>query len=111
MVSPRWVVVILLIFMVGALLSSVIEMTYFGDGESSKISQLMDEKTNIVTKAYLFWEMSWFDFAMFKNLDGTANAITPLRWGLMILSIAFWFTIMMSIGQGVTSIVKRFTGV
>jgi len=110
MVSPRWVILILAIFLIGGMLSAIIEQTWLGAGETSKMSSLMDEKTPVWEKAFILWDMSWFDFAMFKNADGTGNEIVPIRWALMFLSIAFWFTVFMSIGQGVVGIVKRLVG-
>ncbi len=110
MVSPRWVLLILVIFFVGALFSSIIEQTYYGTTETSKISQLVDQKTPIWDKAWILWEISWFDFAMFKNADGTGNELMPLRWCLIFVSISFWFTIFMSIGTGVTKVVTKLMG-
>lgn len=111
MVSPRWILVILVIFLAGAFFSSIIEQTYYGTTETSKISQLVDQSTPVWDKVWTLWEISWFDFAMFKNADGTGNEIVWIRWLLCFLSVAFWFTIFMSIGTGVGSVVKRLIGV
>lgn len=87
MASPRWIMVILLIYVVGVFFSGIIEQTYFA-GTNSQMSQLVDPTVNVLTKAEILWDISWFDFAMFKNTDGTANELAPLRWFLMIFSAA-----------------------
>lgn len=114
MVSPRWMMLILVLFLFGATLSAIIEQSWLSSSATSNVtsqmSSLLDEKTTIWDKAFIAWDMSWFDFAMFKNPDGTANALVPIRWCLMILSISFWFTVFMGIGQGVVGIVQRLVG-
>ena len=110
MLSPRWIMLILVVYLVGLFFSGIIEQTYFADTDS-KMTQLVDPLGDPVAKLGIIWEMTWFDFAMFKNTDGTANALAPLRWCLMILSAAFWVSILMGLISGISSAVRRITGV
>jgi hypothetical protein len=100
---------ILVIYSVGLFFSGIIEMQYF-DGTNSQISNLVDPLGDPVAKVRIVWDMSWFDFAMFKNVDGTANELAPLRWLLMVLSAAFWLNILMGLVAGISSAVRRLTG-
>ena len=110
MVSPRWIMLILMIYVVGVFFSGIIEQTYFAD-TNSQISQLLNPSEDILAKVVILWDISWFDFAMFKNTDGTANELMPLRWFLMIFSVAFWISITVALMSGITTAVKRLTGI
>lgn len=110
MTSPRWVMTILIIYIIGVFFNGIIEQTYFA-GTGGQISQLVDPLGDPVAKIGVLWDMTWFDFAMYKNADGTANALVPLRYGLMILSATFWISIIMALIAGISTAVRRLTGI
>lgn len=95
----------MVIYIVGVFLSGIIEQTYMS-GIDTQWNTLVDPLGNPIAKATVIWNMSWFDFAMFEHPDGTPNELMPLRYGLMILSAAFWWTMAMAVGQGLASVAK-----
>lgn len=109
--SSRWILFLYLSILVLMILSSIIEGNYITSTQNTLLTQMMGEKVNIVSKIYVFWKMTWFDFAFFKNPDGTANGLAVARYFLYGFSIAFWIVVVLQLMQGVSSLIRRIPGV
>lgn len=104
--SPKWTILILMVWLVLALLGGIIEGAYMGTNESSALNTLLN--TPLVTSNNPVWgfiqtifdfdtwsalaHMAFFDFAMF---EGT---MAIFQWIFFFpLSIAFMLSLLLAI--------------
>ena len=109
--SMKWMMAIIFVYMAGILCSTLVEQVWFGQSHLAVLfanwSWSIDSFTS---RLDVIGEILTFDFAFFKNVDGTPNDLFVVRWALMAVSVAFWFNIILTMVQSVGSaITKIFT--
>jgi hypothetical protein len=109
MISPKWIMYIFFLNMFGILCSALVESAWFG---TSGVTTLFSNWSvfTMGDKLSAFGEILTWDYPFFKNYDGTANEFAVIRFGLMAISIAFWFSIIFFALQSVTSWITRIFG-
>lgn len=109
MISPKWLITIILLILGLSFVNGMIEQAYMGNVEG-KLAVLMstDEEVDFGVKLSSLWGMMTFDYPQFKNADGSANPLTAIRYVFMAISMAILFSISLTILSSLTSLASRF---
>lgn len=112
--KTSWFIGLIMLFVVFSVISGIMEMSYFGGGEASRIHTLLTgvqipEGVNFIGATIAFitqtwefianlWHMFWFDYAFFQGTWGIVRYIVflPISIGLIV-------TLVLSVVRGVSS--------
>ena len=110
--NGKWFLGIFLIYMFGTLCSTLVEQTWFNQTVLANL--LNPEWLNLGTypsRLAALSTITTFDFAFFKNTDGTPNDLWPLRYLLFGLSAMFWINVILYVSQSIAGMFgKLFSG-
>lgn len=92
--QTKWIVFLVAIYLFGVLFGGMIEGTYLGDDDASLLEEVIGVDSYSVMgisipKPSTAWltslgKMMLWDFAFFKDVDGTPNEWAIIKWLLFI---------------------------
>lgn len=117
--GPKWVIFLVSVYLLGSVFGGMVEGTYLETEETSLLEDVVGIETYhimgiAIPKPSLDWlsslgKMMLWEFAMFKNADGTPNEWALLKWviflpislGLMYVLVTTFIPILL---QGIRAV-------
>ena len=101
MVSPKWIIFLLMMTVVLTLVNSTVEGVYFGGGMTNVFSQMLGTGVETGDRLSAFWKIVSFDYAMFEN------EYVLFRYIFGAIGIGTLFAILLGIVSGAVGLIKQ----